>query len=113
MSLIANHDTTEDCNRLSFLAVVDIPSGPCNNYIPLGLQIMTFHILASNLRMAHCALGEYVTHCVPPLHFPHLYYTTTVDVFDYGERQTFACRIKGWGRAPQSFCPPGGERNGG
>lgn len=111
MSLIANHYTTEDCNGLSFLPVVDIPSGPCNNYIPSGLQIMTFHILASNLCMAHCALGEYVTLCVPPLHFPHLYYTTTVDVFDYGERQTFACRIKGWGRVPQSFCPPGGERN--
>lgn len=46
---------------------------------------MTFHILASNLCMAHCALGEYVTLDVPPLLFPRLYYTSTVEVFDYGE----------------------------
>lgn len=79
---------------------------------------MTFHILASNLCMAHSALGEYVTLHVPPLCFSRLYYTSSVDVFDYGERQTFAGRIKGRGSAPQSFCPPGGggtsdERDGG
>lgn len=44
-----------------------IPSGPCYDYIPLGLQIMTLHILASNLHTPHCASGEYVTLHVPPL----------------------------------------------
>ncbi|KAI9525544.1 hypothetical protein NQZ68_006093 [Dissostichus eleginoides] len=58
--------------------------------------------------MAHFALGEYVTLNIPPLRFPRLYYTSTVDVFDYGERQAFARRIKGRGSAPQSLCPPGG-----
>lgn len=72
---------------------------------------MTFHILASNLCMAHFALGEYVTLNISPLRFPRLYYTSTVDVFDYGERQAFVRRIKGRGSAPQSLCPPGGERN--
>lgn len=86
MSLIANHYTTEDCNRLSFLPVVVILSGPCNNRIPLGLQIMTFHILASNLCMARYALGEYVTLRIPPLRFPHLNHNSAVNVFDYGKR---------------------------
>lgn len=94
-----------------FLPLVDIPSGPCNSYIPLGLQIMTFHILASNLCMAYCASGEYVTLYIPPFFFPGLYYTSVVDVFYFGERQTFACRMKGRGSTPQSFRPPGGERN--
>lgn len=71
---------------------------------------MTFHFLASNLCMAHCASGEYVTLHFPPVRFPRLYYTSTVDVFDYGEGQTFSCRIKGRGRAPQSFSPPGEAR---
>lgn len=87
MSLIAHPYTTEDCNRLSFLPVVDIPSGPWSSYIPLGLQIMTFLILASNLCTARCALGGYVTLCVPPLCFPHLNYTSAVDVFDCAERE--------------------------
>jgi len=71
---------------------------------------MTFHILASNLCIAYCAAGEYVTLHIPPLLFPRFYYTSMVDVFCYGERQTFAGRIKGRGSTPQSFCPPGGER---
>lgn len=111
-SLIANRYTTEDCNRLSFSPVVDIPSGPCSNYIPLGLQIMTFHILASNLCTAACALGGYVTLYVPPLCFPRLNYTSAVDVFDCAEREAdLFWQDKRMGRTPPSLCPPGGGRN--
>lgn len=111
-SLIANRYTTEDCNRLSFSPVVDIPSGPCSNYIPLGLQIMTFHILASNLCTAACALGGYVTLCDPPLCFLRLNYTSAVDVFDCVERKAdLFWHDKRMGRTPPSLCPPAGGRN--
>lgn len=96
-SLIANQYTTEDCNRLSFSPVVDIPSGPCSNYIPLGLQIMTFHILASNLCMAGCALGDMWHFASLP--FAFLVLTTLLQLMFLTARrgrQTSSGRIKGW-----------------